>query len=120
MPAGLGKGRRGVAQCNYELLRAFGGWMDASNHRFTLGAGTLLGAMRNEPPGLLQWEHDVDVYVPARDASLLLQKPQARNTRALAMAPRPPVALRRAGRLCAHSVAQPFLLYAAVARPGGP
>eukprot|EP00966_Prymnesium_polylepis_P212987 4932628-Prymnesium_polylepis.1 len=27
--------------------------------------------MRNSPPGLLQWEHDVDVYVPASDAARL-------------------------------------------------
>ena len=60
---------RGVAQCNYELLRAFNGWMDHNSLRYTLGAGTLLGAMRNEPPGLLQWEHDVDAYVPARAAA---------------------------------------------------
>ena len=64
---------RGVAQCNYELLRAFGGWMDERRLRYTLGAGSLLGAARSTPPGLLQWEHDVDVYVPARDASLLLR-----------------------------------------------
>lgn len=62
----------GVAQCNYELLRAFAGWVDAHGLRYTLAAGTLLGAMRNEPPGLLQWEHDVDVYMPARDASELV------------------------------------------------
>ena len=91
----------GVAQCNYEaraprphaaqshperttlraaraqLLRAFNGWMDENGLQYTLGAGTLLGAMRNEPPGLLQWEHDVDVYVLARQASLLLRKLQA-------------------------------------------
>ena len=52
--------------------------MDESGLQYTLGAGTLLGAMRNEPPGLLQWEHDVDVYVLARQASLLLRKLQAR------------------------------------------
>ena len=46
--------------------------MDESGLQYTLGAGTLLGAMRNEPPGLLQWEHDVDVYVLARQASQLL------------------------------------------------
>jgi phosphorylcholine metabolism protein LicD len=54
--------------------------MDESGLQYTLGAGTLLGAMRNEPPGLLQWEHDVDVYVLARQASQLLRKLQARRT----------------------------------------
>ena len=93
----------GAAQCNYEarpspraaphtrhpqraspraraqLLRAFNGWMDERGLQYTLGAGTLLGAMRNEPPGLLQWEHDVDVYVLAREASLLLQQLTVRH-----------------------------------------
>ena len=70
----------GTNQCNYELLRAFDGWMDDSGAggerplRYTLGAGTLLGAMRTQPTGLIQWEHDVDVYVPARDAHELAQR----------------------------------------------
>ena len=76
-----------------QLLRAFNGWMDESGLQYTLGAGTLLGAMRNEPPGLLQWEHDVDVYVLARQASLLLRKLQARPP---ARPPRPPPQTRSA------------------------
>ena len=64
----------GVSQCNYELLRAFDGYMRNARLRWSLGAGTLLGAMRNPPPGLLQWEHDVDADVPARDASALLRR----------------------------------------------
>lgn len=64
----------GAAQCNYELLHAFTRYIDRSGVRlrYSIGAGTLLGAMRNQPPGLLQWEHDVDVYMPARDAFELL------------------------------------------------
>ena len=62
----------GASQCGYELLRAFNGYARARHLQFTLAAGTLLGAMRNEPPGLLQWEHDIDVYMLARDASRLL------------------------------------------------
>ncbi|KAL3922963.1 MAG: hypothetical protein SGPRY_004374, partial [Prymnesium sp.] len=60
----------GAAQCNYEMIRSFSGYVSSRlpGLRFTLGAGTLLGAMRNSPPGLLRWEHDVDVYVPGRDA----------------------------------------------------
>ena len=61
-----------AAQCNYELLKSFAAL--AGTARWTLGAGTLLGALRTEPPGLLPWEHDVDVYVPARDASDLIFK----------------------------------------------
>ena len=62
----------GTARCNYELLRDF--TTIASGLRWTLGAGTLLGAMRSEPPGLLPWEHDVDVYVLAPDAFGLLDR----------------------------------------------
>ena len=63
-PANL-EARRGASQCSFEVLRAFAGYANSQGIRFTLGAGTLLGAMRNRPPGLLKWEHDVDVYVPA-------------------------------------------------------
>ena len=64
----------GASQCGYELLRAFHFYASSHGVRYTLGAGTLLGAMRNDPPGLLQWEHDVDVYVPGRDAVRLLRQ----------------------------------------------
>ena len=66
----------GVAQCNYELLGAFARYVASASLRlrYTLAAGTLLGALRNEPAGLLQWEHDVDVYMPAVDASALLSR----------------------------------------------
>ena len=89
--------------------------MDENGLQYTLGAGTLLGAMRNAPPGLLQWEHDVDVYVLARQASLLLRKLQARSP--LPALPRspclpcrapPPAAPRRTpGALCAERGSQP-------------
>ena len=59
----------GAAQCNYELLKSF--TRVAAGLDWTLGAGTLLGALRSEPAGLLPWEHDVDVYIPARDAAAL-------------------------------------------------
>jgi hypothetical protein len=69
--------RPGAAQCNYELLHAFARLTRECRQQtppcwYTLGAGTLIGALRNEPPGLLQWEHDVDVYVPARSAAAIL------------------------------------------------
>jgi hypothetical protein len=69
--------RPGAAQCNYELLHAFARLARQCRKQtppcwYTLGAGTLIGALRNEPPGLLQWEHDVDVYVPARSAAAIL------------------------------------------------
>ena len=62
----------GASQCGYELLRAFSRYADSRRLRFSLAAGTLLGAMRNRPSGLLQWEH-VDIYMPARDALELLR-----------------------------------------------
>ena len=64
----------GTSQCNYELLRAFAGYARSRRLPYTLGAGTLLGAMRNSPPGLLQWEHDVDVYMLARHAFELVRR----------------------------------------------
>ena len=64
----------GAAQCNYELLKSF--TKVAAGLDWTLGAGTLLGALRSEPAGLLPWEHDVDVYVPARDAAALAERLQ--------------------------------------------
>ena len=64
----------GAAQCNYELLKSFTGV--AAGLDWTLGAGTLLGALRSEPAGLLPWEHDVDVYIPARDAAALAERLQ--------------------------------------------
>ena len=66
----------GAAQCNYELLKSFASV--AQGLRWTVGAGTLLGALRSEPAGLLPWEHDVDVYVPARDAVAVVQRLEAR------------------------------------------
>jgi hypothetical protein len=75
----------GTNQCNYELLRAFAVWMheqDASGHglRYTIGAGTLLGAMRTlhftQRAGLLPWESDVDIYMPAADAFALVERLQ--------------------------------------------
>ena len=62
-----------TSQCGYELIRAFDMYVRCRKLRYTIGAGTLLGAMRNRPAGLLQWEHDVDVYMPARDAFQLIR-----------------------------------------------
>ena len=58
------------------FTKAYVGWMDTrgSGLRYSLASGTLLGAMRTEPPGLLRWEHDVDIYMPARDAATLLHR----------------------------------------------
>jgi hypothetical protein len=65
---------KGASQCSYELLRAFSKYTRSRQLRFTLAAGTLLGAMRNSPPGLLQWEHDVDVYMLASEAAQLIHR----------------------------------------------
>lgn len=67
----------GAAQCNYELLKAFADRARGLN--WTLGAGTLLGAMRTAPPGLLQWEHDVDVYATAPAALAVLRRLEERS-----------------------------------------
>uniref|UniRef100_A0A7S3JZ52 Methyltransferase type 11 domain-containing protein n=1 Tax=Aureoumbra lagunensis TaxID=44058 RepID=A0A7S3JZ52_9STRA len=61
----------GTARCNYELLRDFA--ILAHDLNWTLGAGTLLGALRSDPPGLLPWEHDVDIYIDGPSAFRLLE-----------------------------------------------
>lgn len=67
----------GSAQCNYEMVRD---WTSvAGGLNWSLGAGTLLGAMRTRPPGLLKWEHDVDIYIMASDAVILLAKLRGRR-----------------------------------------
>ena len=67
---------RGSSRCNYELLKSFS--LLAEGLNWTLGAGTLLGAMRSK--GLLAWEHDVDVYVEAPSAFLLLERLSKKNS----------------------------------------
>lgn len=55
-------------QKRYEVLRDFVGFM--AKHptlRWSMGAGALLGAMRQEPPGFIPQDDDIDVYMPARD-----------------------------------------------------
>lgn len=68
-----------TAQCNYDVLQEFASL--AHGLQWTLGAGTLLGALRTDPPGLLPWELDVDVYVTAQDAFRLLERLLGENTK---------------------------------------
>lgn len=55
-------------QKRYELLRDFTRFMaQHADLRWSLGFGSLLGAMRQDPPGFIQLDDDLDLYMPARD-----------------------------------------------------
>jgi len=60
-------------QRRYELLRDFIHYMahrdenHAAELRWSLAFGSLLGAMRQDPPGFIQKDDDLDIYMPARD-----------------------------------------------------
>lgn len=56
----------------YELLRDFTKYMTQYPHlRWSLGFGSLLGAMRQVPPGFIPQDDDLDLYMPARDLAEL-------------------------------------------------
>jgi len=56
------------AQKRYEVLRDFVGYMAKHPElRWSLSAGSLLGAMRQKPPGFIQVDNDIDVIMPAKD-----------------------------------------------------
>lgn len=48
-----------------DILIAFDEFAKANNIRYSLGAGTLLGAIRHQ--GFIPWDDDIDVYVPRPD-----------------------------------------------------
>eukprot|EP00039_Didymoeca_costata_P033304 m.41752 g.41752 ORF g.41752 m.41752 type:complete len:355 (-) comp9807_c0_seq1:173-1237(-) len=56
-------------QCNIETVVAFA---QAANSvpglRYSANGGTLIGAFRNNPPGVMRWDHDSDMVMPAEDA----------------------------------------------------
>ena len=57
-------------QCNHDTLLSFVEFVERHTPSavYMLGAGTLLGAMRTDPHGLLPWDDDTDVYMPSSDA----------------------------------------------------
>lgn len=48
-----------------KILLAFDGFAQANAIRYSLGAGTLLGAVRHR--GFIPWDDDIDIYVPRPD-----------------------------------------------------
>lgn len=56
-------------QKRYELLRDFTRYVKRfhADLRWSLSGGSLLGAMRQVPPGFMKWDDDLDIDVPARD-----------------------------------------------------
>lgn len=57
-----------VQQCLYEMVHVFSGLADEYGLRYTHAGGSLIGFFRNDPPGLVAFDHDVDIYLPAKDA----------------------------------------------------
>ena len=58
-----------------EILDAFHEFALANDIRYSLGAGTLLGAIRHE--GFIPWDDDIDVYVPRPDFDRIVKLAKA-------------------------------------------
>ena len=68
----------------YDLLVAVTDAFQAANISYVLTAGTLMGVFRTNPPGMIRWDDDLDLAVPASDYptmhKLLLNDPEQRFT----------------------------------------
>lgn len=60
-----------VKQNLLEILKAFHAFADQNDIRYSLGAGTLLGAVRHR--GFIPWDDDIDVYVPRPDYDRIVE-----------------------------------------------
>lgn len=61
-----------IQNVEMDILRAFRDYCDENSLRYTLAAGTLLGAVRHE--GFIPWDDDIDVYMPLEDYLRLMEK----------------------------------------------
>ena len=48
----------------HELLKLVTDAFAENNIRYWLQSGTLIGAIRNRPPGIMRWDDDIDIGVP--------------------------------------------------------
>eukprot|EP00977_Amphora_coffeiformis_P016424 scaffold5092_cov179-Amphora_coffeaeformis.AAC.8 len=51
----------------YDLLVAVTDALEAANITYVIAGGTLIGALRNRPPGMMRWDDDLDIVVPEYD-----------------------------------------------------
>ena len=66
-----------IQQCELELMRIFDKTARKYNLRYTMSAGTLLGAVRHQ--GFIPWDDDIDISMPRPDYERLIRLNKAEN-----------------------------------------
>ena len=62
----------GIKRIELDILKEFDSFCRKNNLHYSLGEGTLIGAVRHR--GFIPWDDDVDVLMPRRDFDLFLEK----------------------------------------------